>query len=40
MNADHEMDGSLIKMLLFPYINCAMSSSSSLHRCLVANHLP
>lgn len=40
MSADHEMDESSIKMLLFPCINCAMSSCSSLHQCLVVNHLP
>lgn len=40
MSADRELDGSSVKMLLFPCINCAMSSSSSLHQCLVVNHLP
>lgn len=40
MSADHEMDGSSVKMLPFPCINCAMSSFGSLHQCLVVNHLP
>lgn len=40
MSAAHEMDGSSIKMLLFACINCAVSSFSSLHQCLVVNQLP
>lgn len=40
MSADHEMDGSSIKMLLFACIDCAMSPFSSLHQCLVVYHLP
>lgn len=40
LSAGHEMDGSSVKVLLFPCINCAMSYFSSLHQRLVVNHLP